>query len=166
MVHMLEPWEVKLEKHLTADSEQKTVWNLALNISTLHAFKLSTKFGSPTLTFIWAQRKVLSMIHHFTAQNKVKENKKKDFEDFATETASLCVSVVPWWPPTAWRNTLEGSSQSFIPCRCPITLCLWLAGAWTRTGPNIGSSGTPGESFGLVSVHHTLPAQPALIPCF
>uniref|UniRef100_A0A671VD66 Cathepsin Z-like n=1 Tax=Sparus aurata TaxID=8175 RepID=A0A671VD66_SPAAU len=43
---------------------------------------------------------------------------------------------------------LMGSSQSFTRCLCPITSYLWLAGVWQRTGPNTGSSGTRGESFG------------------
>lgn len=67
-----------------------------------------------------------------------------------------CLSVVPWWPPAAWRNTLGVSSQSFTPCHCPITLCPWPAGAWPRTAQSTGWSGTPGGSFGSVSATQPL----------
>uniref|UniRef100_A0A7N5ZQV0 Peptidase C1A papain C-terminal domain-containing protein n=1 Tax=Anabas testudineus TaxID=64144 RepID=A0A7N5ZQV0_ANATE len=50
---------------------------------------------------------------------------------------------------------LMGSSQSFTSSLYRITSCLWLAGAWQRTGLSTGSSETPGESFGLVSLPHT-----------
>lgn len=80
---------------------------------------------------------------------------------------SLCLSVVPWWPLTAWRNTLGGSSPSFTRSRCQIISCPWPGGVWQRMGRSIGLSGTPGESSGLVSpsLHCTLHTTKNLKVC-
>lgn len=45
---------------------------------------------------------------------------------------------------------MEGFLLNFTFCLCRITSSQWQAGASQRTGPNTGSSETPGASSGLV----------------
>ncbi len=45
---------------------------------------------------------------------------------------------------------MEGFLLNFTFCLCRITSSLWPAGASQRTGPNTGSSETPGATSGLV----------------